>query len=178
MNYKKMYIVVSSSLMILICLVYQGTYSWYVAGLNDTRGENKEPSTMTTIDLQNLVLAGNNTSDDYWIPGYSKDFTFNITNPGSAEVCFNLKWENVVNTFENKQDLVVTLKKEDGTVILEETPFPDKDGLLKQEIAIAPKVTDNYILNITYKNTTEDQFGDMGKSFSAAISGDFTTCSK
>lgn len=168
-----MYIVVVSSLMILFCLVYQGTYSYFSRGFQDNRVENK--ANLTTADLQDLTLVeGNNNSSNLLIPGESVDATFTVTNPSTMKVCFQLNWTQVTNTFENKSDLIVTLENSKGE-LLATTTFPSTDSVFTTT-SIAANTTETYKVTVTYRNTEENQFGDMGKSFNAKINGELTVC--
>ena len=40
---------------------------------------------------------------------------------------------------------------------------------LKDNLSVNPGETQNFTLTITYRNTNEDQTGDMGKEISATI---------
>ncbi len=174
-HYIYMYIVVASAILILFSTVYQGTYSYFVSGISDQRQPSDGTTSLKAADLQNLVMAGNNEGMDNWIPGDSKDFTFTVTNPGSGEVCFDLMWEDVVNEFVNKNDLKITLKDSSNNVLAEDV-FPSVAGSLATGVKIAANQEETYTLTILYENTEENQFGDMGKEFSATISGQMTVC--
>lgn len=172
-----LYIVVASSLLLLFCLVYQGTYSYFAVGVTDKREDQNKIHELTSVDLQNLTLITNsNTGSDRLIPGESITTTFSIENPSSVTMCFNLLWKDVINTFENKQDLYVTLTDSEGNVLVNNEQFPTTDGLLKEKISLNSKKTETYNLNVLYNETEENQFGDMGKSFSGKITGILTSC--
>ena len=181
MKYKSLYIVFASSLLILFVLVYQGTFAYFVANIT-TESDEIGGTTLTAADLKDLVLVnGENTDDNLWIPGTSKNFDFTISNPSSVDLCVNLVWKDVENTWENKDDLVYTLKGPNGDAIVESTPFPsttEEDQVIAGPITI-PKGTENqtYTLTVTYNETQKNQNEDMGKFFTATVEGRLTECS-
>jgi len=177
MKKNAIYIVVASSLMILFCLVYQTTYSYFAVGHNDTRGEKKYAN-VTAADLQDLTLISGNTNEsNLLIPGESLNSTFSVNNPSSATLCFKLKWHDVTNTFINKNDLKVTLIDSKNNV-LANTIFPSFDNTpLADSVYITANTTEEYTIAVTYQNTNENQNSDMGKMFSGKLSGELTVCS-
>ena len=110
-DYTKLYIVVASSLLLLITIIYQGVYAYFEAEVINTGVRNTSIATKTLSDLQ--IIDGTTTSSNNMIPGDSITQTFQVKNNNDIKVCFNLNWENVVNTFVNTSDLHVTLS--DGT---------------------------------------------------------------
>ncbi len=175
MRKNALYIVVVSSLIILFCLVYQGTYSYFSREFQDNRPQNN--ANLTTADLQDLTLvAGNSNSSNLLIPGESVDSSFTITNPGNVKVCFKLNWSEVTNTFVNKNDLLVELKNSKN-VVLATSIFPSQDETFTSELAIEAKTEETYTVTVTYQNTEENQSEDMGKTFNAKINGELTVCS-
>lgn len=177
-NALALYIVVASTLMILICIIYQGTYS-YFSNSPDSSGNNTGIDKSTT-ELKNVVITdGSDIISNNLIPGESVASTFTVKNPNTKELCFQLLWSNVVNTLTNKSDLIVTLQKSDGTVIINETAnqaFPATDGTLKTGLKIKGSTTDTYTVTITYKNTDQNQIADMNATFSGTITGQLTAC--
>lgn len=177
-NALALYIVVASTLMILICIIYQGTYS-YFSDSPDFSGNNTEID-KTTTEISDLIITdGIDITSNNLIPGESVSSTFTIENPNAKELCFQLLWSNVVNTLTNTNDLIVTLQKSDGTVIINETAnqvFPTTDGILKTGLKIKGNTTDTYTLTIIYKNTDQNQIVDMNATFSGTITGQLTAC--
>ncbi len=184
MYQKRMYAVIVSAFLILLSITFQGTYTYFVA---TTKNELESTgSALKSADLGNLVLAGN-TSENFWIPGDTKEFPFTVTNTGTSPMCFKLYWKDIVNEFVNKNDLVVKLTTEDGTEIVGEMPFPSTDEeepvLFAKEIQIPGKAekeetghTETYILIVTYKYTNQDQSEDMTKLFHATLTGSIGVC--
>ncbi len=178
MKQNAIYIVVASALMILICIIYQGTYSYFSESL-DSSGNNTgiDESTAEVRDL--IITDKTDITNSNLIPGESVSNTFTVENPNTQDLCFQLLWTNITNTFTNKSDLIITLQKSDGTIIISETAnqaFPSADGTLATGLKISGNTTDTYTLTITYKNTNQNQIDDMDATFSGTITGQLTAC--
>ena len=186
MKYKSLYIVFASALLILFVLIYEGSFAYFAATVTTENGEIG--GNITAADLQDLTLVnGKNTDNELWLPGTSKDFSFTI-NPGNMDLCVNLVWTDVTNTWVNQKDLVYTLKDSKGNIIqdsedkeIKEVQFPSTS---KEDIKIAGPIkvpkegeAQTYTLTVTYKETEENQNSDMEKSFSAKVEGRLTECS-
>ncbi len=179
MKYKSLYIVFASSLLILFVLVYQGTFAYFTSNVaDDRRGEDAGKTALSTADLEDLTLVNSGNSDgSLWIPGTTKDFTFKINNPSSVALCVKLVWKDVSNTWVNKNDLVFTLTDSKGTDIVSSTPFPSNDDEVLVASFQVPNGENNYTIKVTYTNTNENQYEDMGQSFRATVEGQLTECS-
>ena len=178
MRKNALYIVVASALMILICIIYQGTYSYFSESL-DSSGNNTgiDESTAEVRDL--IITDKTDITNSNLIPGESVSNTFTVENPNTQDLCFQLLWTNITNTFTNKSDLIITLQKSDGTIIISESAnqaFPSADGTLATGLKISGNTTDTYTLTITYKNTDQNQIDDMDATFSGTITGQLTAC--
>ena len=178
MRKNALYIVVASALMILICIIYQGTYSYFSDSLNSS-GNNAGIDKSTTEVRDLIITDKTDITNSNLIPGESVSNTFTVENPNTQDLCFQLLWTNITNTFTNKSDLIITLQKSDGTIIISESAnqaFPSADGTLATGLKISGNTTDTYILTITYKNTDQNQIDDMDATFSGTITGQLTAC--
>ena len=178
MRKNALYIVVASALMILICIIYQGTYSYFSDSLNSS-GNNAGIDESTTEVRDLIITDKTDITNSNLIPGESVSNTFTVENPNTQDLCFQLLWTNITNTFTNKSDLIITLQKSDGTIIISESAnqaFPSADGTLATGLKISGNTTDTYTLTITYKNTDQNQIDDMDATFSGTITGQLTAC--
>lgn len=160
------------SIIILIIVISVGTYSFYTATLRTT---NDDQNTLqnSTAKIE-FVLSDGSLTGDNLIPGDTITKTFQVKNNGTIDGTFKIMWDSVNNTFVNKQDLIVTLADDEGTIIADtdNQVVPDSTTtatILKDNLKIGVGETKNYTLTITYRNTEEDQTADMGKSISATI---------
>ena len=182
MDKKKVFVVLVSAFVIMICLTYQGTYSYFTATVEGTGNRENNESTGQTDTLENLILSeGSNVVSNAMIPGDSVTYRFTVQNPNNIDVCFNLLWSNTSNTFINQKDLVVKLEKSDGIVLVNNKQFPATNSGTTELLlgtSIKASTTETYTLTVTYLNTDEDQTADMDKSFSGTIIGELGECAK
>ncbi len=180
MKQKRMFVVIISALVIMISLTYQGTYSYFTSRVEGTGNIENNQSQGQTNTLQNLIIGESaNVVSSNMIPGDSVTYTFTVQNPNNIDVCYNLLWNNTINTFVNQKDLRVTLAKSDGTVLVQDAQFPATTSgttMLLEGTRIEASTTDTFTLTVTYQNTDKDQTADMGKSFSGTIIGELGEC--
>ena len=173
-NNAKLYIVVASSLMLLITIVYQGVYAYFSAEVTNTGTRNTSIATKNLKDLQ--IIDGTTSSSDLMIPVESITQTFQVKNENDINLCFNLNWSEVTNTFVNTSNLHVTLSDGTNNIPLSLDTFPTTSATLASGMKINASSTNNYTLTITYTNTDLNQIGDMGKKFSGRITGEVVEC--
>ncbi|MBR1748432.1 MAG: hypothetical protein IJ743_01405, partial [Bacilli bacterium] len=171
----KLYIVVASSLLLLITMIYQGVYAYFEAEVINTGVRNASIATKTLSDLQ--IIDGTTASSNNMIPGESVTQTFQVKNENDINLCFNLNWENVTNTFVNTSDLHVSLSDGTNNIPLTLDTFPTTSTTLAQNMKINASTTNSYTLSVEYVETEADQTGDMGKKFSGRITGEIVECS-
>ena len=157
-------------LALLVVLCIGGlAYSWFSAIVSGN--ENAQSNVVETGTLSIVYTNGQEIRGEDITPGWSETKTFTVENTGTVEATYNINWENLTNTFVNKQDLVLTLTSTNGGGTLEETQISDSGnhiGILTN-ITIAPGVTQTYTMTITYKNQNYDQSSDMGKQLIGKI---------
>ena len=164
---------------VLLVATIGATFAYFVA--NSQNDGNNTTTGGTTKELTDLILTdGVDVTSNNIIPGESVTSTFTVQNQNDIEVCFGLVWTNVINTFTNTNDLIVTLQKSDGTVLISDTAnqiFPTaNDTELISGLKISGETTDTYTITITYKNTDQNQIADMNATFSGTITGTMTEC--
>ncbi|MBR1817457.1 MAG: hypothetical protein IJ772_01275, partial [Bacilli bacterium] len=128
----KLYIVVASSLLLLITMIYQGVYAYFEAEVINTGVRNASIATKTLSDLQ--IIDGTTASSNNMIPGESVTQTFQVKNEIDINLCFNLNWENVNNTFVNTSDLHVSLSDGTNNIPLTLDTFPTTSTTLAQNM--------------------------------------------
>ena len=173
-DYKKLYIVFSASLLLLITIIYQGAFAYFQSEVLNTGSRNTSIATKNLKDLQ--IIDGTTTSSNLMIPGESVTQTFQVKNENDMKLCFKLNWTNVANTFINTNDLHVSLSDGTNNIPLSLDTFPTTNATLASGIKINASTTNNYTLTVTYVETESDQTGDMGKKFSGSLVGEITEC--
>ena len=178
---KKTYIVIASAIMILFCLMYSVSYAYFsVKVTNDFNGGNKGSTVIGSDTVKDIIISdGTKVTSQNMLPGDTVTSNFTVQNQNAASICFGLVWTDVLNEFNRKQDLVFTLKEENGDTLLENVEFPSTNNqTIIEGLSIPAKTTKKYILTVTYKNVNEDQTTDMNKKFHATITGKVTECKK
>ena len=174
---KKTYIVIASAIMILFCLMYSVSYAYFsVKVTNDFNGGNKGSTVIGSDTVKDIIISdGTKVTSSNIIPGESVTSDFTVQNPNGIAICFGFDWTDVLNEFTRKQDLVFTLKEENGETLLENVEFPSTNNqTIIEGLSIPAKTTKKYILTVTYKHTDEDHSYDMNNKFHATITGKVT----
>ncbi len=180
---RNMYIVVICSIVVLIAVAFNGTYSFFVAKV-EASGDSRTTS-LQAGEAAYVTITGSTrvTPITNMIPDDRFEYTFTLTNNDNFPAKnVTLVWKNVKNEFVNKKDLIYTLTNTTtGENIITEAaskPFPsNNDELITSNITLNNSATNNYKLTIIYVNDPDnnqmiDEEGnplDMGKSFSADI---------
>ena len=178
---KKTYIVIASAIMILFCLMYSVSYAYFsVKVTNDFNGGNKGRTVIGSDTVKDIIISdGTKVTSQNMLPGDTVTSNFTVQNQNAASICFGFDWTDVLNEFTRKQDLVFTLKEENGETLLENVEFPSTNNqTIIEGLSIPAKTTKKYILTVTYKSVNEDQTTDMNKKFHATITGKVTECKK
>ena len=171
---KKTYIVIAASVMLLFCLAYAGSYAYFSS--EALHGGNFKGN-MESSNVEDVVISdGAHVTSRTMIPGDEVRTVFTITNPNDVMVCLSLKWTGVINSFVNKDDLVIELRDQNNVVVGSGT-FPEGDGeVLATSLHVLANSTNTYTLTITYQNMDENQVGDIGASFEGIIEGELGSC--
>ena len=172
-NNVKLIITLVVSVALLIAVVAFGTYAFFVGGITDNRDQNDPNTNLTTANIEFNMKDGSITGNNL-VPGDSVVKKFTVENKGTGTITYNILWTSAVNNFVNKSDLIVTLNDGTTDVITESDNviFPNtstSSQTLKSGLKIASGETKEFTLTVTYKNTEEDQTGDMGKNISATL---------
>ena len=170
MKDKKMYILLVISILFAVVGVSLAFFSLNIIG-NDTAKYNK----ITTGDLELVFTDDNEVSLDGAFPGDSITKTISVKNTGTKEVSYNIVWQELENKIiKNELVLEATCKRinNDGIVEstcnnIEETPI--RVRTIEKNISIGPKVTHEYTIKITFKDTASNQNYNKRKSFSGKI---------
>ncbi len=96
------------------------------------------------------------------------DVKFTIENKTDKVLYYNLKWIDVVNTFESNNFWVKVWSDYSGyKQDFKTAPFTN--GTLASDIAIAPHTKQSYTVSFTLHGTQDEQNYDQGKSFKGKL---------
>ena len=168
-NNKKTLIMIISILIIGITIVT--SYAYFVASL--TGNDSAYDTVITSGEMALMLNDGEQVGLNNAIPGDSVTKEFSVKNTGTVETTYNAYFSELLNQFEDKNDLVYTLTSENGCPNSNETVVPSEVGEQSKFISnctIKPNQIHNYQLTITFKNDNTNQDDNKGKRFSAKIS--------
>ena len=168
--FKKMYIIYICAILILISVIFNGSYAFFSTRL-EIQGDSEIE--VKARERKKVILSGTTKIEpkNNMIPGDSIETTFTVTNENSEEAVYNLVWNNVTNTFTNKKDLIVTLTLQGAENNPQVTStFPAANNtILNNNIKINGSTTQTYTLKITYQNTNANQIDDRGAKFGGTL---------
>lgn len=123
---------------------------------------------------ENLKIVYNETSNVTMVNGNIGQKiikTFNVENISKKTQYYDIYLKDIVNNFENKEDLVFTIKNDGHGAYVKETIVPySEEAIISSNIKIEEQEKHNYIMTITFKQTKEDQTNNLNKTFSSNIS--------
>ena len=165
MNNKKVTILISIvSVLVFMVAIAAASYAFYTTTIEK---EGDGGTKVGTAYLGSSFVDGPVVQISNIIPGDTITKTFTIGNNGGTEYQYKIVINEVQNEFEKTEDLQYTLKR--GETVIKTGSFPTQTGAITEVITIGAKEVHSYSLTIEYKNTTEDQSGDMGKTISGKI---------
>ena len=107
------------------------------------------------------------------LPGQKVQKKFKVRNTGTVETKYDIYLSEILNTFEDKSDLVYRLISEDGGYnSSSDREVPSSVGTSSKIVpgtSIGANEEHNYILEIEFLNKNENQDDNKGKKFSAKI---------
>ncbi len=163
---KKYYLLIGL-IVVAVALVIGTSYAYFMANVSGNSNDIVIKSgnlSLTLTDNEILSLNG--------IPGDSASKTFTVENNGTTTVTYNIKMVDVTNTFVDKNDLVYSLKGDNGVNITEAVMPSTSDEYLASNISIDSGKTHTYTLTITFKETNDNQDDNKGATFSGRINID------
>lgn len=165
MNNKKVTIVISIvSVLVFVVAITAASYAFYTSTV--TKVGESETKVGTEV-LGSSFVDGPVVKISNIIPGDTFSKTFTVANSSGKDLQYKIVINELQNEFEKTEDLQYTLKR--GETVVTSGSFPTQTGAITEIITIGSNITHNYTLTITYKNTTEDQSKDMGKTISGKI---------
>ena len=170
MSRKNKIIISITGIVIVLLLLLGLTYGFYLTRIN---GNSSDKS--VTVSLANLELTysdGNGlVESNNMIPGESITKTFTVENTGNKKVINYLIYlEDVVNTFEDKNDLKVTLTctSNSGTCNGNTLTYPSSNTVIGVN-DIEVKEKQEFSLKVEFLETNDNQDDNQNKKFSGNV---------
>ncbi len=159
--------VIALAALLILSLVTTASYAYFSANIRGNTSASSNVITSghmeVTFEDGNVIGVANNM-----IPGDYIKKAFSVTNTGTVDTLYNIYLNDVINTFNTKDDLVYELISEDGENI-NETICPDTNTKIASAVEIGVGQTHNYILKIIFKNVNRNQDDNKGSIFSSKI---------
>ncbi len=154
---------------LFIVAVFSASYAYYTANVTE-KNSNTSSSDFDTAHLSIKFTDGAVLKVDKMVPGDKNQKEITVENEGNVPISFKINVKDVTNDFSKKADVVYTIKEKGGSSpIKSETQFPDSATTLSDKITLAAGVSKTYVIEIEYKNTSDDQTTDMGKTIKGKI---------
>ena len=157
----------------LVVLVLGLSYAWFNAVItgNDTAKKN----TVVTGDLKLTYTDTNEMSLSNAFPGDSFEKVISVKNDGTVNLNYNLIWQELNNGITNNELVIeATCKRLNSSNTEEGTCEGISESavnsvIIKNDILIEPKVTHEYTLKVTFKDTGLVQDYNKNKTFTGKL---------
>ncbi len=155
---------------LVLSLITTASYAYFSATVNGNT--NAYNTVITSGTMQLLLTDEDKVALDNAIPGSSVTKTFKVKNTGTVATTYDIYLSELLNTFEDKNDLVYVLTSPTGCQTTSEAIVPSVVGeqsKIVSSCSINPNVEHEYTLTITFKEDNTNQDDNKGKNFSAKI---------
>ena len=156
---------------LILSLVTVSSFAYFSASVQGN--DNAYDTVITTGEMALMLNDGEQISLNNTIPGDSITKEFSVKNTGTVETTYDVYFSELLNEFEDKNDLVYKLESSNGCADSDEKVFPSRAGEESKFISacsINPNQIHNYILTITFKDDGTNQDDNKGKSVISKIS--------
>ena len=165
-NYKLTVILCTIGIILISVFMLYSTYAYFTV---DVHGEG-EKIELTTFD-KNTTIIYKDTSNVSMVNAYTGEEiikTFTVENTSELLLYYDILLNNVINNFENKNDLVFTLEC-NNILLRDKSIMPSTNESIASDIIIKPHEKHEYKMTITFLNKETDQSANMNKTFSSNI---------
>ena len=166
--YKPLTLVIAFLILSLVTVASFAYFSASVQGNN-----NAYDTVITTGEMALMLNDGEQLRLNNAIPGDSITKEFSVKNTGTVETTYDVYFSELLNEFEDKDDLVYTITSPNGCSDNTEKIVPSvssNESKMVNSCSINPNQTHNYSLTITFKNDGTNQDDNKGKRFKIKIS--------
>ena len=155
---------------LILSLVTVASFAYFTASVQGN--DNAYDTVITTGEMALMLNDGEQVGLNNAIPGDSVTKEFSVKNTGTVETTYDVYFSELLNKFEDKNDLVYTLISDNGCADSTEKIVPSEsndDSKIVSSCTINPNQTHNYTLTITFKNDGTNQDDNKGKQFKTKI---------
>ena len=171
MNNKNKIIMITSSIIMLIITIFGISYAYFTA---ITSGDKGSSIIIQTGSLKLLYEDTEYINVSNILPGTTFTKTIKVTNEGNVPVSYDLLWLDLNNTFENRNDLVMSIvcySSTDSCDDYSETiiAYKGTNIPIMDHISIDGLEEHTYEVMITFKETGSNQDENQGKTLSGKL---------
>ena len=155
---------------LILSIVTVASFAYFTASVQGN--DNAYDTVITTGEMALMLNDGEQVGLNNAIPGDSVTKEFSVKNTGTVETTYDVYFSELLNKFEDKNDLVYTLISDNGCADSTEKIVPSEsndDSKIVSSCTINPNQTHNYTLTITFKNDGTNQDDNKGKQFKTKI---------
>ena len=160
-------ILVEIIILSLFISIISTTYAYFTIMVNGKSNTNIVESGSMLLSFED----GPSISMDNMLPNQSIEKTFTIENLGTIDTSYDVYFSELINTFQDKNDLVYTLISSNGCSVPTKKVVPSVSGeKLINQCSIDKGTKHSYTLKITFLETEDDQNDNLGRGFSTKLS--------
>ena len=164
---KKIFFIIFLVIVLIIGMVVGYSAAYFTASLINNSEIDETIVTTGTMSIE--FTDGPQVKLDNAIPGNYVIKTFAVQNTGTLDTYYDVYLSDLVNNFEDKNDLVYTLTANTGGATISETVVPSASTKIVNKKLLPVNETHYYTLRIDFKETNDNQDDNIGKNFSAKI---------
>ena len=159
---------IALGLSLVLIATFSLTYAYFTGALTNIIAPSQSVITSGVMALE--FSDGPEVTLENAIPGSYVEKTFKVKNTGNVNTTYDLYFSELINSFEDKTDLVYSLTTDDSTFNKSNVQVPDSNEKIVNLRTIVPNQEHTYTLRIDFKETNDNQDDNKGKQFSAKIS--------
>ncbi len=169
---KKSLILLISVVSINILCIISVSYAYFTA--NIIGNDKAEDMVVTAGTMKITYTDSNEVTLNNALPGDTVIKQFKIENTGTLDTKYNIKLIVEENNFIDKEDLVVTLKRNDKDNVTNIVPV-EKEGYILIDEPLELKGVHNYTLTLNFKKDESNQNDNVNKKVKFKIGVDSET---
>ena len=165
-RYKLTIVLCSVGIIVVALTMILATYAFFTV---DVEGESTDIDLITFNENTNVVY--NDTSNVSMVNGYTGDSIikkFSVENTSNYSIHYDIIFKNVLNNFLNPEELVFTLKSDNGAY-RNVSMMPTDDDTIASYVNVEPGEKQEYVMEITFLETNTNQNDNMNRTFSSNI---------
>lgn len=161
----KVYVIGIVLALFVVVSITVTSYAYFSANVNSG---SINPTVVTTGSMEIEFSDGPEVVLERTLPGSYVEKTFSVKNVGTQATNYDIYLSDLINTFEDNNDLKYTLTSSNGANVSQTTaPLSSSKIVSNQELPLG--ATHTYTLRIDFIETNDNQDDNKGKVFSTIV---------